>query len=294
MTNFPWKTSDIVVDGMRVVYWREGSGEPLLLLHGYPESRFCWRHLVEPLSESATVVAPDWFGWGEAERSMTASYRYDVEVARLEMLIDALGFDAVNLVGQDYGAFLGLGFVEKHPERVRRLALLNSKTYSGFPLVYHLIFGAFSVAARLPILRELLRMMPLHTIHRVALAADLRRGAFDEDLLRTYLEWMTTAEGRRWFVRFYSHYDGRYRPDLDAGLGAIRCPTAVIWGDRDPYCPMGVAEHLAERIPDAVLTRIENGGHFIMEERPAEVLAALRKLLETNFPADAGEFPKRD
>ena len=57
------------------------------------------------------------------------------------------------------------------------------------------------------------------------------------------------------------------------------CPTAVIWGDRDRYIPFATAQKLAERIPDATLTRLHGGDHYIMEERPEEVTAALLELL---------------
>ena len=66
---------------------------------------------------------------------------------------------------------------------------------------------------------------------------------------------------------------------LAAGLGRIGCPTAIIWGDRDRYIPFATARELAESIPGATLTRLTGGDHYIMEERPDEVTAALLELL---------------
>ena len=68
-------------------------------------------------------------------------------------------------------------------------------------------------------------------------------------------------------------------PELGPGLGRIDCPTAVIWGDRDRYIPFETARELAEHIPGATLTQLTGGDHYIMEERPAEVTAALLELL---------------
>ncbi len=66
---------------------------------------------------------------------------------------------------------------------------------------------------------------------------------------------------------------------LAAGLGRVGCPTAIIWGDRDRYIPFSTARELAERIPGATLTQLTGGDHYIMEERPDEVTAALLELL---------------
>ena len=68
------------------------------------------------------------------------------------------------------------------------------------------------------------------------------------------------------------------RADLAHGLGAMRCPTAVIWGRDNPYLPVAIGEDLAARIPNAALTVTEKTGH-VMEERPAEVQQALQVLL---------------
>ncbi|MGH3636881.1 MAG: alpha/beta fold hydrolase, partial [Mycobacterium sp.] len=74
-------------------------------------------------------------------------------------------------------------------------------------------------------------------------------------------------------------------PELAAGLDEIRCPTAIIWGDRDPYIPFETARELADRIPNATLTCLRGGDHYIMEERPDEVTSALLDLLARNAAA---------
>jgi pimeloyl-ACP methyl ester carboxylesterase len=90
---------------------------------------------------------------------------------------------------------------------------------------------------------------------------------------------MDTARGRRTFVEFFTNYNVPVVPELAAGLGRIDCPTAVIWGDRDRYIPFATARELAERIPGATLTRLAGADHYIMEERPDDVTAALLELL---------------
>ncbi len=83
------------------------------------------------------------------------------------------------------------------------------------------------------------------------------------------------ALAKRWFSHFFADYRVQTRPELDLGLRGIRCKTAVIWGDRAPYCPFAIAEDLAAKIPGADLHRIAGADHYVMEERPDEVLSAL-------------------
>jgi pimeloyl-ACP methyl ester carboxylesterase len=107
----------------------------------------------------------------------------------------------------------------------------------------------------------------------------VRKGCFDEKLLNDYVGWLDAPEGRRWLAHFFAHYDCRPRPELTAGLAQIRAPTAVIWGDRDPYLPFSIAEDLARRIPGAAMVRLGGADHYPMEERPEAVTRALDDLL---------------
>lgn len=268
----------VVVEGARLRYSDTGEGDPLVLLHGWPESHEAWRHQIGPLSLVRRVIAPDWLGWGVSDRDLSLSCDYDSEVDRIARMLDALGLDRVDLACHDYGGFLGLGFAQRYPERVRRLAILNSRAHQTFTAPYYQLFGALTAMARQPVLRRLLMARAIPGVHRVGLHAYLRNDSFDKTQFDRYLYWLNTIEGRRWYVHFWADYSVPVRPELGARLGEIRCPTTIIWGDRDPAIPFTTAEELARRIPNATLVRL-NGDHFIMEERPEEVTAALQSWL---------------
>ncbi|WP_280400807.1 alpha/beta fold hydrolase [Nocardia carnea] len=267
------------VDGARLCYAEAGAGDPLVLLHGWPQSHRTWDHQIGPLSARRRVLAPDLLGWGESSRDTGLSCDYDIEVDRIARILDALGLDRVDLACHDYGGFLGLGFVQRHPDRVRRLAILNSRAHGTFTLPYRLLFGAFTVGSRYRPTRRLLATPPVYLVHRIGLAPYLRNGSFDRERLDGYLGFLRTPEGRRWYTHFFAGYQVRVRPELGARLGEITCPTTVIWGTRDPAIPVRTAEELAGRIPGAELVRVD-ADHFLMEERPAEVTAALLRWLD--------------
>ena len=253
-----------------------GEGEPVLLLHGYPQSASCWRHQIPALAESHRVIAADWPGFGRADPP-TLPPTYDNEVEHIGRLADSFGLDRFNLVAHDYGGFLGLGYVLRHPDRVMRLALLNTRAHNVFrPWFYQFSRVQSWAAAHAP---AILRRLPLRRIHHIALGPYRSLGCFDGALEDEYLGWMDTARGRRTFVDFFANYHLPAVPELAKGLPRIGCPTAVIWGDRDRYIPFETARQLSELIPEATLTRLTGGDHYIMEERPDEVTEALLDLL---------------
>ena len=126
----------------------------------------------------------------------------------------------------------------------------------------------------------MLLTQPIGDIHRRLLKRYVRKGCFDAVQLDRYVGWMDYTEGRRWFAHFFAGYSVRVRPELTVGLPSITCPTAVIWGDSDSYCPLATAEELAVSIPRAALTRIAGADHYVMEERPDEVTQALQRWLQ--------------
>ncbi|NEW38887.1 alpha/beta fold hydrolase [Nocardia cyriacigeorgica] len=274
----PIALRDITVDGAGLHYAEAGTGDPLVLLHGWPESHLAWEHQIEPLSRLRRVIAPDWFGWGESTRDTALSCDYDSEVDRIARMFDALGLDRVDLACHDYGGFLGLGFVQRYPERVRRFALLNSRAHRTFIPPYYLLFGMFTVAARHRVTRPLLAAAPIYWVHRWGMAGYLRNGTFDSARLDRYLQMLRTPEGRRWYAHFWAGYQVRERPELAVRLAEITCPTTIIWGVRDPAIPITTAEQLARDIDGAELVRI-NADHFLMEQCPEQVTEALRRWL---------------
>ncbi|WP_395570921.1 alpha/beta fold hydrolase [Streptomyces sp. BK79] len=276
----------VLVDGARLACWESGppDAEPVLLLHGYPADHQCWRHQVPPLAREHRVITPDLLGWGDSDRPLHLPFDYDTEVARLGRLLDALELDSVNLAGHDYGGFLALGFAQRHPERVRRLALLNSRAHATFTRPWYAAFSLLGLLARTPALRPAATRVPYAALHRRALVPLVRAGHLDAELLHTYVDWMDTAQGRGWLLHYFRDYRTRVRPELRRRLRDIACPTAVVWGREDPYLSPTIATELAASVPGAELTMLDGTGHWVMDERPAEVTAALERLLSRATP----------
>jgi pimeloyl-ACP methyl ester carboxylesterase len=278
-----YKKQSREVDGRRLCYVEMGDGEPVLLLHGYPQSAMCWRHQFPTLANRYRVIAPDWPGFGASAPPATPP-TYDAEVERIGQLADQLKLDRFNLIAHDYGGFLGLGYVLRHPDRVLRLAVLNSRAHG----IFRPWFYGFSIGQRWLTTHRataaLTRHLPVGALHHLALRRYRKLGCFDTTVENEYLGWMDTTEGRRTFVEFFAHYHLPRIPWLAAGLKQISCPTAIIWGDRDAYIPFRTALELSQHIPGATLTRLRGADHYVMEQRPDQVTSALLELLARTLP----------
>jgi len=266
------------VDGLRIVVFEAGAGEPCLFLHGYPQSHKSWSKVAAQMT-SHRIVAPDWFGWGQSERSVMSAPTYEREVARIGMLLDSLGIKECNLVCHDYGGFIGLGFAISNAHRVRRLAVINSRAQGDFAPSSYVMFNLLAFIARLPWGEEIFSTLPMLGIHRRQLLGYVRNQSFSLAELNEYLEFLCDRAGRRWLGHLYRHFQATRRRELRAGLRSLCMPAAVIWGDRDPYSPLTIGLELSRLLPCAKFTRLSGVDHFSPEQSPDLVAAALLQLL---------------
>ncbi|MDV6289603.1 alpha/beta hydrolase [Streptomyces sp. UP1A-1] len=281
------RTRQIAVDGARVACWESGppDAEPVLLLHGYPADHHCWRHQVPPLSRGHRVITPDLLGWGRSERPLHLSFDYDTEVARLGRAAGRAGAGLGEPgLATTTAASSPWASPSATPGACGRLAVLNSRAHATFTRPWYAVFTLTGLVARTPALRPAALRLPYAALHRRTFGPLVRAGHLTPDLLHHYLDWMDTPEGRRWLLHYFADYRTPPRADLRRGLAAVTCPTAVVWGRSDPYLSPSIATELAETVPAAELTLLPGTGHWVMDERPAEVTAALRRLLSRPPP----------
>ena len=271
----PWTTHTVTITPAR---WRvdtsAGAGTPILLLHGIPGWRGTWHAAGALLAQHHPVIVPDLLGFGESGSPPRPMHAAEHAAAILRML-DRLQIEAVHLAGFDFGGPIAVSMVRVAPARIRSLTLLATNVFTDTPIPPPLriarVRGLGEVAFRLMMGKVGLTMMWF--------AAVKQRDAFPLNRYRSTLRFHEGLKStRQVFVNSLRNLESLYRPIEDT-LPSISVPTAVIWGDSDPFFPLAVGQRTARMIPGAVFLPIAGCGHFIPEEHPQAVAHAIEQLI---------------
>jgi pimeloyl-ACP methyl ester carboxylesterase len=246
------------------------AGPPVVLVHGWPQHWWLWRDVLPPLAAGHRVVCPDLrgLGWTDAP---PGDYRKEQFADDLLALLDALGLAKVTLVGHDWGAFAGMLLALKAPERLDGLVVLS---------VPHLWSRGRDPRAALGMVHAL----PLSTlppaVPRVAEAA-LRlgraRGSYTAAEREAYLSVLRDPDRIRASSQYYRTFLLHEAGPLVAGRYAkerLRVPTTLLAGDRDPV--VRYSDLSGANADELTVERLPGLGHFLPEEAPGTVLAAIR------------------
>ncbi len=278
-----------VGDGLRMHVMEQGSGLPVLLLHGNPSWSFLWRKVALRLADAPLrLVMPDLIGLGLSDKPRDPTRHTIAQHARwLNALVDRLGLDRFVLVAQDWGGPIGLGALADHPERALGLVLANTVIGPPRPGFRPTLFHRF---ARLPLLADLVfragfpqNAMAFAQGDRRSIAGDVAR-AYRWPLRRVADRVAPLALAR-------AVPDSPRHPSIamlqrcQAFVDGFAGPIALVWGTRDPVLGR-VLGFLERHLPQATVTRTQ-AGHFLQEEVPDELAAAIRDVVARAAPPDA-------
>jgi haloalkane dehalogenase len=277
---------EAVLDGVRISYTEAGDGPPVLMLHGAVSAgNVFWWDLQVALSAHARTIAPDFPGWGESDRPLTA-YTREFYHRFLDDFLAALGLDRVTIVAHSMGGLIGSSYALMNPHRVAGLSTIGvPPVWVDVPMPN--LFQPFL----LPVLGEamLLATPFLGTEHPwgirryyEALFQDLQQVGDDRlrEVLSQGCEVVADAYHRQAFLStmranqtyFTTGASDLYRERLkDATF-----PVMMVAGAQDPLFPIELFHVAAERHPDARLVALDPCGHFPMWECPERVTELLK------------------
>ena len=261
-----------------VALTRRGHGPPVLLLHGIPGSAAAWQPVAERLEGRMRLVIPDLLGFGASHRPTDlATLLAPGQAEALADVLDALDIAAVTVVGHDFGGPVALLLARQRPTLVTRLGLLATNAFPDTPVPMPLALLRWPLVGRLA--------APL-LLSRASLAMMLRTGtgAPRTRLDRTvYLGDAAQSRAIRAIFEASLRRLGELYAPVAEQLRALNIPAFVGWGDRDPFFPLDQARRTADAA-HARLTLYPGAGHFLPEERPAEVAADIAALLDAPVP----------
>jgi haloalkane dehalogenase len=260
------------VDGLRIAYREAGSGPPVLLLHGWPTSSFLWREVMRPIAEHNRVLAIDLPGFGGSDKPDTR-YGFEFFERVLDGFLAARGVDEVGIAVHDLGGPIGLHWTVHRPERVTRLALLNTLVYPEFS---EAVFE-FIKACSTPELREVLTSpQGLEAAMKLGLADEAK---LTDEVLEAVQEPFRSEESRRALAQAGIGLAPEGFVEIGRLLPSLKMPVRVIYGERDRILP-DVADTMTRvksDLPQAEVTALPDCGHFLQEEAPEEIGSLLAR-----------------
>jgi haloalkane dehalogenase len=144
--DFPFKSNYVEVHGSKIHYVDEGSGDPILFLHGNPTSSYLWRNIIPHLTDQGRCIAPDLIGMGKSDKPDLA-YRFFDHVRYVEGFIEQLGLKNITLVIHDWGSALGFHYAMRHENNIKGIAfmeaLIKPMNWSDFPSDFKMGFKLF-------------------------------------------------------------------------------------------------------------------------------------------------------
>lgn len=267
--------------GVRMFVREEGGGSPVFLLHGFPQTGHCWRDVTSRLAKRYRVVVPDLPGFGLSARPPSFSATAVAKI--LVALAEAVGAPRAAWVGHDWGGSFSLALALEAPESVHKLVVTNAPFRKiDFKRGFH--FLAFNI----PVVPELAfaaagdRIVPF-----ILRAASARKEVFDGDAVRPYQEAYASRERVGAALAYYRTVTRtlikrallRSQPPGGKAPRSIAAPTLIVWGDRDPVLPPGLADGIESDIGDARVVHLDGIGHFVPEEAPERLAAEIESFI---------------
>nr|WP_158019122.1 haloalkane dehalogenase [Mycobacterium basiliense] len=259
----------------RMHYIDEGAGPPILLCHGNPTWSFLYRNIVLALRDHFRCIAPDYLGFGLSERPVGFGYTIEEHVGVVGEFVDHLGLDGYLTMGQDWGGPISMAVAVQRTERVRGIVLGNTWFWPADALV----MKAFSkVMASPPLQYAILqrnffvqRLIPAGTAHRPS-------GV----VMRHYSAVQPTPAARAGVAVMPKQILAarpllaRLAGEVPAKLGAK--PALLVWGMKDfAFRPGQMIPRMRTTFPDHVLVELPTAKHFIQEDEPEEIAAAIMR-----------------
>jgi pimeloyl-ACP methyl ester carboxylesterase len=270
-------------DGTHLHVAEAGDGPALVLVHGWPQHWWAWRRLLPALAQERRVVCPDLrgLGWSDAPPGDYAKERW---AADLVALLDALDVDTADLAGHDWGGLAVLLAALRAPDRVRSVAALSILHPWPHPGATGPLALAAALSYQLPLAtpvagEQLLRRLPV-LVRELIRRGSHRDHRWRDDELDAYADVLRAPERARASSAIYRTFLLREAGALAAGRYRDRrlaMPALMLTGDADPVVGAALLERLERHASARARTEVvARAGHFLPEERPEAVLAALR------------------
>ena len=288
-TLFPFKRNYLDRNGQQYHYVDEGTGEPVVMVHGNPSWSFYYRHLIKSLSAHYQCIAVDHIGCGLSDKPTDKDYQYTLKnrIDDLEALLESLNItENITLVVHDWGGMIGMGYAARHPQRIKRLVILNTAAFhlpkqKSFPIALFICRNTFvgTVLVR-----------GFNAFSAIASYIGVKRKPMAKEIRQAYVAPFNSWKNRISTLRFVQDIplfpnDKNYQlvADINDSLKHFqKVPTIICWGLKDFVFDAHFLDLWKEKMPHASINEFADCGHYILEDASEQVIPLIEKFMAEN------------
>ncbi|MEX0873892.1 MAG: alpha/beta fold hydrolase [Actinomycetota bacterium] len=292
---FPFAPNFSSAPGFQMHYVDEGKGEPIVCLHGEPTWGYLYRNFIPPLARSHRVIVPDHMGFGKSETPQDREYTAKTHVENLTGLFDDLNLSDITLVGQDWGGVFAGAYTVRHPDRVKRVFLMNTLCGYGIggrdelpPIQSSRWFEWIAGGMENGRTEAVLTNLGSTVLSVMKIIGFENTGAVDDTWIRAYSAPFATPEECKGALEFpLDVHFGRileYMVEGFSGVDALKSkPAMLAEGMKDHAIPpeTAIADFRA-LWPDGPVVELPNAGHFCQEDEPETLVALIQEFLQVS------------
>jgi pimeloyl-ACP methyl ester carboxylesterase len=258
-----------------------GSGEPIVLLHGFPDFWYGWKNVILGLKDQFRIIVPDTRGINlSAKPEGVEHYKIDHLIGDIKILSEKLNLGKFTLVGHDWGGEIAWVFAHTFPHLLKNLVIINAphpnvfrkkiqgnktqRRSSGY------IFQLLKPGGEQSLLKN--DMMGLKAS---VFGTARRRNAFTKEDQEKYIEAWSKPNAVLCGVNYY-----RANTNLQEACGVIEVPTLVIHGMKDGFVRATVLEGLSDYVPDLKIVKAEKSSHWVMHDAPELVNTSIKEFIQ--------------
>ncbi|MBE9209644.1 alpha/beta hydrolase [Nostoc sp. LEGE 06077] len=267
-----WEHKYITTNGVKLHYVTQGTGPLMLMLHGFPEFWYSWRHQIPEFAENFQVVALDLRGYNDSEKPQEQSaYIMDEFIKDVEGVIKGLGHEKCILLGHDWGGAIAWCFAYAHPEMLEKLIILNlphpAKFSQGLATPQQLMRSWYMFLFQLPVIPELLlQAFDYQPIAQTIQGTAVNKNAFTSSDLEAYKKAAAKSGALTAMLNYYRNVFSHFLPNKNWGI--LNVPTLLIWGENDTALGKELTYGTDAYVSNLQIQYIPNCGHWVQQEQP--------------------------
>ncbi|MDZ8110257.1 MAG: alpha/beta hydrolase [Nostoc sp. DedQUE12a] len=280
-----WQHQYITTNGVKLHYVTQGEGPLMLMLHGFPEFWYSWRHQIPQFAQNFKVVALDLRGYNDSDKPTDKSaYVMDEFIKDVEGVIKGLGYEKCVLVGHDWGGAIAWNFAYAHSEMIEQLIIINlphpAKFAQGLRTPQQLLRSYYIFIFQLPWIPELLlQSSDYQAIETAFKGTAVNKNAFTQADINTYKDAAAKRGALTAMLNYYRNiFDQRI---INPNRGILEVPTLMIWGENDTALGKELTYDTTAYVRDFQIKYIPNCGHWVQQEQPELVNQYMSEFLQT-------------